>query len=82
LLENGITGLTVSPNPASDEVLFDLSGQSGRLSIFDFYEKVIFDKPFENHLYWHSQNAPVGIYGYTLRLGNGSLVSGKIMVAH
>ncbi|MFN0217007.1 MAG: hypothetical protein ACKVT2_22345, partial [Saprospiraceae bacterium] len=77
--------ITVSPNPFSNEVLFDLNGmprgEKYQLNVTDFLGRIVFAQPVYGGLLfrWNCPQTSDGRYFYQIRSDSGVIQSGKLL---
>jgi len=77
-------GLHVYPNPASNEVTFDLVSPtaSAHLKIFDLSGNLLWTNEFQGRTVWQTTTLPTGPYFYTLAREGEKPQSGKVSIIH
>jgi hypothetical protein len=77
-----IQSLLVYPNPARDEVNFELPtvGSSAQIRIFDLSGHLVWAQEIQHKAVWQTEGQPAGLYFYSITIAGEKPQSGKISV--
>ena len=84
IMQSSSIGLRVYPNPAHNEVTFDLPDLAipALIKTFDYSGNLLWMREFRSRAVWQTENLPAGLYFYSLTCEGEKLQTGKVSIIH